>query len=65
MIPGCAFFSNLLHLDKRYKLVYRILFLGCNRVPRGSRNGPKAVDISKLVPIIDDAGQIAWIGILN
>jgi len=55
---GIVHFSNLPHLDKRYKLVYRIPVSMQSRPNAWSPNGPKAVDISKLVPIIDDAARL-------
>ncbi len=55
---GVVHFSNLPHLDKRYKLVYRIPVSMQSRPNAWSPNGPKAVDISKLVPIIDDAARL-------
>jgi soluble lytic murein transglycosylase-like protein len=54
---GVTHFSNLPHLDKRYKLVYRIPLAGQFRPNAWSPNGPSAVDISRLVPIINDAAR--------
>ena len=55
---GVVHFSNLPHLDKRYKLVYRIPTAFQMRPNAWSPNGPKLVDISKLVPIIDSAAKM-------
>ena len=55
---GVVHFSNLPHLDKRYKLVYRIPVSMQSRPNAWSPNGPKAVDISRLVPIIENAAKI-------
>ncbi len=55
---GVVHFSNLPHLDKRYKLVYRIPTAFQMRPNAWSPNGPKLVDISKLVPIIDNAAKM-------
>ena len=54
---GVTHFSNLPHLDKRYKLVYRIPVSGQYRPNAWSANGPSAVDISRLVPIINDMAR--------
>ena len=54
---GVTHFSNLPHLDKRYKLVYRIPLAGQFRPNAWSPNGPSAIDISRLVPIINDAAR--------
>ncbi|HEX4857541.1 MAG TPA: transglycosylase SLT domain-containing protein [Usitatibacteraceae bacterium] len=54
---GVTHFSNLPHLDKRYKLVYRIPSTGQYRPNAWSANGPSAVEISRLVPIIKDASR--------
>ena len=51
-------FSNLPHLDNRYKLVYRIPTTLQSRPNAWSPNGPRAIDISKLVPIIDNAARL-------
>ena len=55
---GVTHFSNLPHLDKRYKLVYRIPTLAQFRPNAWSPNGPKVVDIEKLVPIIANAARL-------
>ena len=55
---GVVHFSNLPHLDKRYKLVYRIPVSMQSRPNAWSPNGPKAIDISRLVPIIENAAKI-------
>lgn len=55
---GVTHFSNLPHLDKRYKLVYRIPTLAQFRPNAWSPNGPKVVDIEKLVPIIANAARM-------
>ncbi len=54
---GVVHFSNLPHLDKRYKLVYRIPDAPKLRPNAWSPNGPKTVDIERLVPIIADAAR--------
>ena len=54
---GVTHFSNLPHLDKRYKLVYRIPVSGQYRPNAWSANGPSAVDISRLVPIINEMAR--------
>lgn len=54
---GVVHFSNLPHLDKRYKLVYRIPTAMKTRPNAWSANGPRAVDISQLLPIIDNAAK--------
>ena len=54
---GITHFSNLPHLDRRYKLVYRIPVAGQYRPNAWSASGPAAVDISRLVPIINDAAR--------
>ena len=54
---GVTHFSNLPHLDKRYRLVYRIPTSAQMRPNAWSANGPKVVDIEKLVPIIANADQ--------
>ena len=55
---GVTHFSNLPHLDKRFKLVYRIPTSLQLRPNAWSANGPKVVDIEKLVPIIANAARI-------
>ena len=54
---GVTHFSNLPHLDRRYKLVYRIPVSGQYRPNAWSANGPSAVDISRLVPIINNVAN--------
>ena len=54
---GVTHFSNLPHLDRRYKLVYRIPVTGQYRPNAWSANGPSAVDISRLVPIINNVAK--------
>jgi soluble lytic murein transglycosylase-like protein len=54
---GVTHFSNLPHLDKRYKLVYRIPVSGQYRPNAWSASGPSAVEFSRLVPIIDSAAK--------
>lgn len=55
---GVTHFSNLPHLDRRYKLVYRIPVAGQYRPNAWSVNGPSAVDISRLVPIINNVAKV-------
>ncbi len=54
---GVTHFSNLPHLDKRYKLVYRIPNSWQTRPNAWTPSFPKSVDIGKLVPIIDNAAK--------
>jgi hypothetical protein len=54
---GITHFSNMPHLDRRYKLVYRIPVTGQYRPNAWSASGPTAVDISRLVPLINDAAR--------
>lgn len=54
---GVVHFSNLPHLDKRYKLVYRIPTTEQLRPNAWTPSMPKSIDISKLVPIIDVAAK--------
>ena len=54
---GVTHFSNLPHLDKRYKLVYRIPTSAQLRPNAWTANGPRVVDIEKLVPIIANAAR--------
>lgn len=54
---GVTHFSNMPHLDRRYKLVYRIPVAGQFRPNAWSANGPSAVDISRLVPIINNMAR--------
>jgi Transglycosylase SLT domain/Domain of unknown function (DUF4124) len=54
---GVTHFSNLPHLDKRYKLVYRIPDSWKTRPNAWTPSFPKSVNIDKLVPIIDNAAR--------
>ncbi len=54
---GVVHFSNLPHLDRRYKLVYRIPTSGAMRPNAWSANAPTTVDIAKYVPLIDVAAK--------
>ena len=54
---GITHFSNMPHLDRRYKLVYRIPAAGQYRPNAWSSNGPSTVDFSRLVPMINDAAR--------
>jgi len=54
---GVTHFSNLPHLDKRYKLVYRIPNSWKTRPNAWTPNFPKTVNIEKLVPIIENAAR--------
>lgn len=54
---GITHFSNLPHLDKRFKLVYRIPDAWNARPNAWTPNFPKSVNIDKLVPIIDNAAR--------
>ena len=54
---GVVHFSNLPHLDSRYKLVYRIPTSAAMRPNVWSPNGPSSIDIAKYVPIIDSAAK--------
>jgi soluble lytic murein transglycosylase-like protein len=54
---GVVHFSNLPHLDKRYKLVYKIPDEWQLRPNAWSPKMPKTVDIAPLVPIIDFAAR--------
>ncbi len=54
---GVTHFSNLPHLDKRYKLVYKIPDSWKTRPNAWTPNFPKTVDIGKLVPVIDNAAR--------
>ena len=54
---GTVHFSNLPHLDNRYKLVYRIPTAPALRPNAWSANGPSSIDIAKYVPIIDSAAK--------
>lgn len=55
---GVTHFSNLPHLDKRYKLVYKIPTAPQFRPNAWSATGPRVVDIEKLVPIIANAARL-------
>ena len=52
---GVVHFSNMPHLDKRFKLVYRIPTSLALRPNAWSPKMPKSIDIEKLVPIIAQA----------
>lgn len=54
---GVTHFSNMPHLDRRYKLVYRIPTAGQMRPNAWSANAPSSVDISRLIPVINDAAR--------
>ena len=54
---GVTHFSNLPHLDKRFKLVYKIPTASNLRPNAWSASGPRVVDIEKLVPIIAEAAR--------
>lgn len=54
---GVVHFSNLPHLDKRYKLVYRIPTTEATRPNAWTPSLPKSLDFSKLVPLIDTAAK--------
>jgi len=54
---GVTHFTNMPHLDRRYKLVYRIPATGQYRPNAWSASAPTAVDISRLVPLINDAAR--------
>ena len=54
---GVTHFSNLPHLDKRYKIVYKIPTAPNLRPNAWSASGPRVVNIEKLVPIIADAAR--------
>ena len=55
---GVTHFSNLPHLDRRYKLVYRIPTSAQFRPNAWSPSGPRVVDIERLVPIIANAARM-------
>lgn len=55
---GITHFSNLPHLDKRFKLVYRVPTSSLLRPNAWSATGPRVVDIEKLVPIIANAARL-------
>jgi soluble lytic murein transglycosylase-like protein len=54
---GVVHFSNLPHLDNRYKLVYRIPTSADLRPNAWSPTGPRTVDIGKYVPMIAQAAK--------
>lgn len=54
---GVTHFSNLPHLDRRYKLVYRIPTAGQYRPNAWSIRAPSMVEFSRLIPIINDAAR--------
>jgi soluble lytic murein transglycosylase-like protein len=54
---GVVHFSNMPHLDKRYRLVYRIPTDAALRPNAWSPKGPRTVDIEKYVPIINSAAK--------
>jgi soluble lytic murein transglycosylase-like protein len=54
---GVVHFSNLPHLDKRYRMVYRIPTAANLRPNAWSSKGPSSVDIGKYIPIIDSAAR--------
>jgi len=55
---GVTHFSNLPHLDKRYKLVYKIPASWSARPNAWTPSFPRSVDIGKLVPVIDNAARM-------
>lgn len=55
---GITHFSNLPHLDKRYRLVYRIPTSVSLQPNAWSPSGARVVDIEKLVPIIASAARL-------
>ncbi len=55
---GVTHFTNMPHLDRRYKLVYRIPTTGNLRPNAWSPGGPSSIEISRLIPIINDAARI-------
>ena len=55
---GVVHFSNLPHLDKRFRMVYRIPTDGNMRPNAWSASGPVTIDIGKYVPIIANAAKI-------
>jgi soluble lytic murein transglycosylase-like protein len=55
---GVVHFSNLPHLDKRFRMVYRIPTTGNMRPNAWSASGPVTIDIGKYVPIIANAAKI-------
>ena len=55
---GVVHFSNLPHLDRRYRMVYRIPTSGEMRPNAWSSSGPVTIDIGKYVPIIANAAKL-------
>ncbi len=55
---GVVHFSNLPHLDRRYRMVYRIPTSGDMRPNAWSASGPASIDIGKYVPIIASAAKL-------
>ena len=55
---GITHFSNLPHLDKRYRLVYRLPTSVSLQPNAWSPSGARVVDIEKLVPIIASAARL-------
>ncbi len=55
---GVVHFSNLPHLDRRYRMVYRIPTSGEMRPNAWSASGPVSIDIGKYVPIIASAAKL-------
>jgi soluble lytic murein transglycosylase-like protein len=55
---GVVHFSNLPHMDKRFRMVYRIPTTGNMRPNAWSASGPVNIDIGKYVPIIANAAKI-------
>ncbi len=54
---GVTHFTNMPHLDRRYKLVYRVPSSGAYRPNAWSIRAPSMVEFSRLVPIINDAAR--------
>lgn len=55
---GVTHFSNLPHLDRRYKLVYKIPNAEQSRPNAWTPNFPRQIDIGKFVPMIDNAARV-------
>ena len=55
---GVVHFSNLPHLDKRFRMVYRIPTTADMRPNAWSASGPVTIDIGKYVPIIANAAKV-------
>ena len=55
---GVVHFSNLPHLDKRFRMVYRIPTTDNMRPNAWSASGPVTIDIGKYVPIIANAAKV-------